>query len=265
VAVTPPPSGTIASRLPGGLEKYFVELGYGFGYVVWIPWFFGHIGPYRLQPQRYSLILLASLGCLHSLLVIWLVVTAGYMGHRHVMPIIGVALPTAAAGIEVFGRWLGAAIHRAEWSPPLAFTTALILVAVAVPFGTREINAVATPVVEGSEWIAARAVPGQTVIANSPYPRFYSQLSGPIYGVEVTDLDAALQTQKPEFVLLDIDARAFPIPDGDDLGAGYERTFETAGEGKRSWHRVVVYRRRAPALRAANGTSPSGNNGAPLR
>lgn len=243
VAISPPPSGGILARIPGALKKYFEELGYGFGYVVWIPWFAGHFAPYRLRPLRSSLLLLLGLGLLHSALVIWLEITAGYLAHRHVMPIIAIATPAAAAGVELFGRGFGALVRRSAWAPQWALTISLVLVAIATPFGTRPINAVATPVVEASDWIRRQSSPGQTLLANSAYPRFYSRLNGPLLGIDVTDLNAALRDLRPDFVLLDVDSRLYAAPQDDDLGAGYQPVLTTRGEGERAWHQVVVFRR----------------------
>jgi 4-amino-4-deoxy-L-arabinose transferase-like glycosyltransferase len=252
IAITAAPTGSLASRFPGALTKYFEELGYGFGYVVWFPWFVGHFGPYRLKPLPSSLWLLLGLGLLHSALIIWLEMTAGYLAHRHVMPIIAISTPAAAAGVELLGRGFGALVRRSEWSPQWAFTISLVLVAIAVPFGTRPINSVATPVVEASDWIRQQSTPGQSVLANSIYPRFYSQLDGPLFGIEVTDLNAALRDLRPDFVLLDVDSRTYTAPESDGLGVCYRHAFATRGQGERAWHHVVVFRRVDSPISAAS-------------
>lgn len=253
IAITAPPTGSIASRVPGAIKKYFEELAYGFGYVVWIPWAVGHFAPYRLRPLRSSLVLLLGLGLLHSALIIWLEITAGYLAHRHVMPIIAIATPAAAAGIELLGRGFGVVVRRSDWSPQWAFTIALVLVAIALPFATRPINVVATPLVEASDWVRFHSTPGQSILANSIYPRFYSRLDGPLYGIEVTDLNAALRDLRPDFVLLDVDSRAFAPPGDHDLGPCYEPALRTHGEGPRAWHQVVVFRR----LTSVAGPTPA--------
>jgi hypothetical protein len=260
ITVTPPPSGALGERIVGSLQKYFEELGYGFGYVVWIPWFVGHFAPRRLTPLRSSLLLFLALGTFHSMLIIWLEFTAGYLAHRHVMPIIVICAPAAGAGIELLGRMVGALTRHADWSPRFAFTIALILVAVAVPFATREINAVATPVVVAADWVRNVAQPGQTVLANSHYPRFYASLEGPIFGIDATDLNASLRDLRPDFVVLDVDSRLYAPPDADDLGTQYAPAFETRGAGERAWHHVVVYRRIRPNP-ADSGLRSAGHTG----
>ncbi len=255
IEVTPAPSGDWSPRIIAAVKKYFVELGYGFGYVVWIPWAFGHFAPGRKRPLSSSLGLLASLAMLHSVLLIWLALMAGYLGHRHVMPIVGVAFPAAAAGIEWLGRRGGEFVRRPHWAPQCALAISLILVAIAIPFSIRPINSVASPIVTAADWIRTESSSRQTLLANSRYPRLYAELNGPIFGVDVTDLGGALQTVQPDFVLLDVDSRAFTPPRAWELGAAYEPAFETRGEGNRTWHRVLVFRRvsppNAPQLRAA--------------
>ncbi len=243
IAVTPAPSGDWSNRLTGALKKYIVELCYGFGYVVWIPWVIGHFAPGRLPPLRSSLLLLGSLGLLHSMLLIWLALMAGYLGHRHVMPIIVVALPAAAAGIELLGRLAGKLAKRPQWAPHLAYATSMMLVAIAIPFNTRPNNSVAAPVVEASAWVRTASTAGQTLLANSRYSHFYAELDGPILGIDAVDLGGTLRDQRPDFVLLDVDSRAFAPPEAVSLGAEYRPAFETRGDGDRSWHRVVVFRR----------------------
>lgn len=241
ISVTPAPSGNWSARIADALRKYVIELGYGFGYVVWIPWVIGHFAPGRLPPLRSSLLLLGSLGLLHSMLLVWLALMAGYLGHRHVMPIIVVALPAAAAGIELLGRYCGAIARRPHWAPHLTFTISLVLLAIAIPFNTRPNNTVAAPVVQASEWIRAAASPGQSLLANSRYSHFYAELEGPILGIHALDLAETVRDQRPDFVLVDVDSRAFAPPQ--DLGLEYRPAFEARGDGNRTWHRVVVFRR----------------------
>jgi len=258
IVVSPPPSGSWSSRLVDALEKYFVELGYGFGYVMWIPWGFGTFAGSRPTPQGSSLRLLASLALFHSLLLIWLAMTAGYLGHRHVMPIIAVAIPATAAGIEWFGQRLGQLLHRPEYSPQFSFATMLTLVAIALPFSTRPNNSVAAPVVEAADWVRDASSEGQTLLANSRYPHLYAELDGPIFGIDVTDLDHGLRTLRPDFVLLDVDTRRYAPPRPEELGPDYAPAFAAQGAGERAWHRVLVYRRTsprepAPQLQASGG------------
>jgi 4-amino-4-deoxy-L-arabinose transferase-like glycosyltransferase len=103
-----------------GLFELARELAQGFYYLAIIPLAAGTFAPRPHRPSRSTGLFHILLMSGHAALLMLLYLTAGYISHRHVMPLIALMLPTAAAGAawlaDEAARWLGQSLSDAPAS-----------------------------------------------------------------------------------------------------------------------------------------------------
>lgn len=253
----PPPGATLPDEFhrpdnfAGVLALGFVELGrelaQGFYYLALIPLAVGTFARSRRRPTRPVVLLHILLMNGQGILLLLLYLTAGYVSHRHIIPLVAMMLPTAATGTI----WLAEEASRRfrfAGSPQRALAVAVCIFYIGlVPKCMRPLHGVYVPVLEAAKWVKAHATAGDTVLATSGYIRFYTELPGILVGPEAPNLPMALTflpNQNWSFIVLEIDDRSF---DRQALGgsvAQYEPVFELAAHPRKPWAKIVVFQAR---------------------
>ncbi|HVX11224.1 MAG TPA: glycosyltransferase family 39 protein [Pirellulales bacterium] len=261
----PRPGGTLPdefgrpSRFIGVVALGLIELGremaQGFYYLALIPLAFGTFAPSRPQPApRLTLIHILLMNG-HAALLMLLYLRAGYISHRHVIPLVALMLPTAAAGTV----WLAELASRRltlAGSPrrALAIATGLFYLGL-VPKCLTPLQAAYLPVFQAAQRVKAEAKPGDCVLSTSGYVRFYTDLPGILVGSEAPNLPIALYFAPDKiwsFIVLEIDDRSFDRQFLIGSQGDYDEVMELPAHPRKPWAKVVVFRARAGARKAAS-------------
>ncbi len=166
-------------------------------------------------------------------MLVLLFMTAGYVSHRHVMPLIGMMLPATAAGTIWLSERLAAYVPRLR--PPKRALTAIMLVILLglLPKSVRPLHGVYSSLVEAACWIKEHGHPGDSVLATSGYVRFYAEMKGLLLGPEAPNLPIGLvlapEARPWSYIVLEVDERTFDralVQSGGRLraGAGHPRS-----------------------------------------
>ena len=253
------------------------EIGQGFYYLFLIPLFVWLCAPSRLRPHFAATWMTTVLIFCHMGMLVVLFLTAGYISHRHVIPLVGMMLPGTAAGTvwladRLANRWpawtarLRIPALRAIGAPsPRQALTAIVfwMLVGLLPKAIKPLHEVYAPLVEAALWVKEHARPGDTVLATSGYVRFYAGLPGLLLGPEVPNLPIGL-VKEPDsrqwpFIVVEVDTRKFDCQQLCNSGAGYEQVLEIALHPRRKWPKVLVFAARsANVSRLAAHESPGG-------
>ncbi|HQU42289.1 MAG TPA: glycosyltransferase family 39 protein, partial [Pirellulales bacterium] len=228
------------------------ELAQGFYYLALIPLAVGTFAPRRPKPNRRAAVMHVLLMNGHAALLLLLYLTAGYISHRHILPLVALMLPTAAAGAVCLAE---AASQRLSFvgSPRRALAVVVFLFYVGlVPKCLKPLHTVYAPIYEAAECVKREARPGDSVLASSSYVRFYAGLPGIVVGSEAPNLPIGMyfapgKKQWP-FLVLEVDDRTF---DRDALcgpSGQYDQILELPAHPRRPWAKVVVLHARQQRL-----------------
>jgi hypothetical protein len=166
----------------------------------------------RRGPAEWTpLVFLLLLAALHIVLLHGVFVMAGYIAHRHVLPLMGLAAPYVAYGVVVIGEWVAS---RARVPARYCVAAAMGLsVALVLPFTLKPFNREFLPVIEATYWVESRIDRGAGIVSNSPYPGFYSDLPVAELGTKSWSLDEALAIAPPaaryDYVVLHVGAHRY--------------------------------------------------------
>jgi 4-amino-4-deoxy-L-arabinose transferase-like glycosyltransferase len=271
---TLPDERTRPDSLLGALTYAVIELGQemaqGFYYLLLVPLAIGRFAPgrrtWQTVPGRMSTIVL----CAHAALLVALYHVAGYISHRHVIPLVALLLPTTGVGLLWIAERLAVVMKnlRALASPPVQWlwiakrmaalvpwlarprmamaAVALVVATGLLPRTVRPLHKVYGPVVEAARWIRTHSQPGDSVLSTSAYVRFYAERSGAVLGPEAGNLTVgfalAPKTGLWTFLVLEVNERML---DGERLtllDTAYERVLDLAAHPRKPWLRVLVYR-----------------------
>ena len=154
---------------------------------------------------RAAVVMVSALAAFHLLLMGATYILAGYAATRHMMPVIGLALPWIASGLlslkdgldeSRLGRRL--ALGRV----PLFSTLGVLLIMIGLAWrSVRPMNRDKAALVDAASQIAQQARAGDLVVSNSPYISFHSGVPGRV----LIDSESFPQTTSPSyrFVVLD--------------------------------------------------------------
>lgn len=241
------PADSAAGRVWNGLFEFCEESFQAYRYLLLLPLLFSQFYLERLVRQWPAFRLLQLQSTVHIGLLAFLYWTAGYLSHRHLMPMVALTMPATAAGLLVFleeakSRWdlrRGAGVAL----------TSIIVAAIVVPRYVRPLNENVAPLFAAAAWVRERAQPGDCLLATSQYVSFYSGVPGGLLGFELPDLQAGLQAapcQGPwAFVVLEVAPRQFKLTADSPLAARYAPVAAWDGSDRR----VVVF---APRERLAD-------------
>ncbi len=154
---------------------------------------------------------LSVLGVTHIAVLMGLDVLSGYIAHRHVIPLVALAMPFAALGLWQASSW---AARLLRTRPVVCLAAALgICCAIVMPYTLRQLNREFLPVIEATRWIQSRAEPGSGIVCNSPYVGFYGTLPVAELGPAAPTLDAALAAAPAgaqyDYAVLHVGAHAY--------------------------------------------------------
>jgi hypothetical protein len=253
-----------------GVFELGKELAQGFYYLFLIPLAVGRFAPGRHRWQFAPSTMTATVWIAHSGLLLLLYYVAGYISHRHVIPLVALLLPMTSVGLVRIGRqlaggvswlaslssppngWLLSGQRRAAAFEGLArprSATAFVVTAAVLgllPKTIRPPHECYATVVSAAQWVGAHAHPGDSVLSTSAYVRFYSQLDGAVLGSEAENLTMGLAvapTGHPwTFLVLEVDNRVLDRKRLGVLDALYEPLFDLCAHRRKTWLRVLVYR-----------------------
>jgi 4-amino-4-deoxy-L-arabinose transferase-like glycosyltransferase len=187
-AAAHPDGGTKAPALSSALLKAFRAVGQTFLNILrWellLPFAVGLFARNRPKPQPPAGLLVLLLVLSHLALAFGLDLVAGYVGERHLIPVLVLLSPWVAAGVIRMADWLGAlgsARRRAgdggsrrRWAL-WALMAAIVAVNSRACLGSLHGRHAGCRV--AAAWVGAQARPGDAVLSNSPYVPYYSGIS----------------------------------------------------------------------------------------
>ncbi len=198
----------VLRMLGKALATFFISMAQGFKFV-FIPFYFiGHVACARRQPEWLQIAMLALLGVTHFLVLLGVYMLSGYIAHRHVLPLVGLAMPVTALGVI----YVAETVARRLKTPP-GYAVAIVLAvccACVLPYSVRAVNREFIPVMAATRWVQDHAKPGSGVVCNSPYVGFYGTLPVAYLNPDAPTLDQALARANPnadyDFVVLHVNA-----------------------------------------------------------
>jgi hypothetical protein len=210
---------------------------------VFIPFYiFGNVALVWRRPAGIQIVFLALLGATHIAVLTALHVFSGYIAHRHVIPLVGLAMPFVGLGVVETGTWLA---RRLRASP--AICTAAIVAAscaIVLPYTLRRLNREFLPVIEATRWIEARAEPDSGIVCNSPYVGFYGTHPIALLGPKAWTLDEALAeapAARYDFAVIHVGAHEYRPEWLDELKASYHLVLELPGSHASKAQRILVF------------------------
>ena len=255
---------TLLGKLAAAFYELFKEIAQGFYYLFLIPLFAWLLAPSRLRPHFVATWMTTVLIFCHMAMLVLLFMTAGYISHRHVIPLVGMMLPGTAAGTVWLAEQLAERLPK--WAAKIRFLPLLpalrvrssqqvlrvmmcLMVVGLLPKAVKPLHEVYAPLVEASLWVKRHARPGDQVLASSGYVRFYSDLPGLLLGPEVPNLPIGLalapRSRPWSFIVLEVDDRKFDRQQLCQSTAGYEQVLEIANHPRKTWPKVLVFASRS--------------------
>jgi hypothetical protein len=220
----------VLSVVGAALAAFINSICQGFKFVFIPLYLVGLVGLTWRRPPAIQIAFLSLLGAAHIVILLAVYVFSGYIAHRHVIPLIGLAMPFAALGIFQSASWAARWFHA-----PRAYCAAALLAiscAIVLPYTLRRLNREFLPVIEATRWVQSRAEGGSGVVCNSPYVGFYGRLPVTTLGPNAPTLDAAL-AQAPggarcDYVVLHVGAHAYQPEWIDQLERSFRPVLELA-------------------------------------
>lgn len=231
--------------IASGTQELGRELAHGLCYLGVLPLALGAFAASRPRPTRgtaaWHLLLLAG----QAAILVLLFCLAGYISHRHLLPLVTLMLPTTAAGVDMLAERL--ASHVPALAAPRRAQALLVgtLVIAMAPKCVRPLHQIYAPIVEAADWVREHAQPGDGVLATSGYVRFYTQLPGILLGCETPNLPIA-QHFAPDgvawpFLVLEVDERTFDRHQLTTSPARYRQVMELAAHPRKPWAKVAIF------------------------
>ena len=221
------------------------ELAQGFYYLMLIPlgaWIFPST---RLKAEVAASRMTTVLIACHMAMLVFLFMTAGYISHRHVIPLIGMLLPATAAGTVWLAERMAVRVPRLHTAGRALTVLMLGIMLGLLPKAIKPLHDVYAPLVEAARWVGEQAAPGDTVLATSGYVRFYADMQGLLLGPEAPNLPIGLvlaPNGRPwSYIVLEVDERTFDRRELCEPRAGYEQVLEIAAHPRKTWAKVLVF------------------------
>lgn len=188
VALPPPPTADAppvrAPRWLRACASIVEETAHGMRHFLLVPFAVGVFVGAAGKSQRDYRRLVAALAAFHVALLFALYFTAGYLGARHVMQLVALAMPWTASGTVLMAERLSSMLRlkaarrvSPEWACALF---ACAFAALLLPRALRPLHRTRVPVVRVAYELAGHAEPGDAVLSNSVYPSFFAEMPGVI-------------------------------------------------------------------------------------
>ncbi len=205
------------------------------------------------RPAGVQVAFVAVLGATHIVILMSVYIFSGYIAHRHVIPLVGLAAPFVAIGIDQTGIWL-ARLLKAK-SAYCTAATLLASCAVVMPYTLRHLNREFVPVIEATQWVNSQLEPGAGIVCNSPYVGYYAgRPVAELRWLSPTLNDALVQAPpaRYDFVILHVNAFGYQSEWVEQIESYYEpiREFPDPQTYRRP-KKVVVYRVKQGPIRNA--------------
>jgi hypothetical protein len=183
----------------------------GFKFIFSPLYLVGMVTLVRRRAFTFTIVFVSLLAGLHILLLLGLHVSAGYIAHRHLLPLVGLAMPFTALGIVVVGERL--ARRTKARGAYAAWATLGVCTAVVLPYTLRPFCREFVPVIEATRWVEAHAEPSAGIVCNSPYVGFYGTLPTAELGPQSPTLDEAVAkaavAARYDYVILHVGGHAY--------------------------------------------------------
>jgi Dolichyl-phosphate-mannose-protein mannosyltransferase len=210
------------------LAAFINSICQGFKFVFIPLYLLGDLALVWRRPAGIQIAFLSFLGATHIVILIGVYVFSGYVAHRHVIPLVGLAMPFAALGIFQLSDWMGRLLRVRPAYCTVA--TLGICSAIVLPYTLRRLNREFVPVIEATRWVESRAEPGSGIVCNSPYVGFYGTLPVTELGSAAPRLDEALANAPPgaryDYVVLHVGAHAYRPEWVDQIERRYRQVLE---------------------------------------
>ncbi|MEX0977528.1 MAG: glycosyltransferase family 39 protein, partial [Pirellulales bacterium] len=237
----------VGSLIALSLAAFINSICQGFKFVFIPLYLLGNVALVWRRPARIQIALLAILGAAHIAILMGVHVFSGYIAHRHVIPLVGLAMPFVGLGIVQWSLWL-APLFKTR---PAYVTAATLAVcsAIVLPYTLRRLNREFLPVIEATRWVQSRAPAGSGIVCNSPYVGFYGTLPVAELGPAAPTLDEALAKApckaQYDYVVLHVNAHDYQPRWIDELAHSYRQVLELPDLYSRDkFRKVLVFQAR---------------------
>jgi len=204
-------AGLVFKLAGKGLVALIVAICQGFKFVFIPLYLVGQWTMIRRQPDWTRIGFMWCLAGLHMAVLIGVFIMSGYIANRHVLPLVGLAMPFTALGMVYAAEVLGPLLRLRPRT--LVFATLLACLAVVLPYCVRPYNREFLPVIAATEWIQEHAPADAGVVCNSPYVGYYGTRPTTILGPQAVSLDAALAQGQSgvrfDYVVLHVNAHDY--------------------------------------------------------
>jgi hypothetical protein len=165
----------------------------------------------RRRPNWLQVRYLVYLGTLHCSILLAVFVISGYIGTRHLLPLVALAMPCAALGVIYMADII---VRRYQTRPAFAVSVlGGLACATVLPATLKPFNREFTPVVDAAHWVERNAEPGAGIVTNSPYVGFHATLPVSQLGNHASTIDEALARGNPvvryEYIVLHVNAHGY--------------------------------------------------------
>jgi hypothetical protein len=236
------------------LAAFINSICQGFKFIFLPLYLLGLVALVWRRPPAIQVAFLSLLGAAHIAILMGVYVFSGYIAHRHVIPLVGLAMPFAALGTVQ----TGAVLARWTRTRPVSCTAVTLGIACALvlPYTLRRLNREFLPVIEATDWVEAHAASGTGVVCNSPYVEFYGTHPVTILGPDGNTLDEALArapaAARYEFVVLHVNAHGYREEWVGQIEQSYRQVLELIDPYPHTKPRkVLVFQARDAAVRNA--------------
>ncbi len=202
----------VVRRACKAVSSFVNSICQGFKWVFIPLYLVGNIELARRKPRALPIVFVALLATAHVLVLLGVFMLSGYIAHRHVLPLVALAMPFTALGVLFVGERLA----RARRLPAAYGTLATLGLcsAIVLPYTLRPFCQEFVPVIEAfTRWVQAHAQPGAGIVSNSPYTAFYGALPTAYLCSDSPTLDVALAKARRDahydFVVLHVGAHDY--------------------------------------------------------
>jgi 4-amino-4-deoxy-L-arabinose transferase-like glycosyltransferase len=244
----------LGSLIVLALVAFINSICQGFKFVFIPLYLLGDVALAWRRPAPIQIALIAILGGVHIAILMGVHVFSGYIAHRHVIPLVGLAMPFVALGIFQSSVWVAPLMK----TRPAYVTAATLAVcsAIVLPYTLRRLNREFLPVIEATRWVQSRAPAGSGIVCNSPYVSFYGTLPVAELCPAAPTLDEALAKAPRgahyDYVVLHVNAHAYQPRWIDELSRSYRQVRELPDLYSRDKPRkVLVFQARENRVRHA--------------
>ncbi len=239
-------STALILRLTAKAVSAFINsICHGFKFV-FIPFYLiGYAELIRRRPDwmRVGFIALLALAHIGALMIVYFL--SGYIAHRHVLPLVALAMPFTALGVVYVVDRISVGLKT---HPAVPFWAVFgVSLAAVLPFTLRPLTRECAPLIEAMQWVQAHAEPGSGIVCNSPYVAFYSTLPVTTLGPRARSIDGALNNAPVrasyDYVVLHVGAHEYRPEWIGELKTRYSqvRLFPDPTSGTRRPKKVLVF------------------------